>query len=671
MSRLVDMSKKTSTELETISKELLVEQAPSKYAYSQKPMIVCLYDTQGVNLYVPFAYNRMMPRPERSAFRSINLQFSKPLRDEQKVVKDEAIELLNKNGSAIISAYCGFGKCLGKDTGVMMYDGTIKKVQEIRVNEQLMGDDSTPRTVLSTCIGNERMYEICPSQPQYEKWKCNASHILSLKIKPNFDIDWVDGMYQTENLSPETFRFETARFKTRDEAMKRNAEYSEQIIEISVEEYLILPREVRRNLVLYRVGVDFALCENVYSSRKTRMNYLHRLLGKFETQSVVYVSEDANFRKDLIRIIRSLGMTAYEVGCEVRINEIQPESEFDFIAISVPERTFYGFELDGNRRFLLSDFTVTHNTALAIYIATKIRLPTLFLCHRIVLLNQWKESIKLFCPSATVKTITAQQTELEPADFYVANATTIPKHNRNFFKQIGLVCVDECHIIMAENMSKCMRYLVPRYVLGLSATPYRQDGLDRLLELYFGTEKIVRKLFRKHTVYKVNTNFIPEVKTNRMGKVDWGSVIESQSKDDERNDLIVRIIRAFPTRIFLVLCKRVDQANTLVSKLLAQGETVSSLIGDQQEYDNTSRVLVGTVQKVGVGFDHPKLNTLLLASDVESYFIQYLGRVFRTREGDPVVFDLVDKNGILEKHFKTRCQIYIEHGGEIKPYQHS
>jgi hypothetical protein len=106
----------------------------------------------------------------------------------------------------------------------------------------------------------------------------------------------------------------------------------------------------------------------------------------------------------------------------------------------------------------------------------------------------------------------------------------------------------------------------------------------------------------------------------------------------------------------------------LVKRLQEEGEDVTSLIGKNQTYEQKSRILVGTIGKCSVGFDHPRLNAMLLASDVEQYFVQYLGRVFRTQEGIPVIFDILDNNPILNKHFRTRCNTYIEHGGMVKDF---
>lgn len=306
-------------------------------------------------------------------------------------------------------------------------------------------------------------------------------------------------------------------------------------------------------------------------------------------------------------------------------------------------------------------------TALSIYIATKIKLPTIIITHRIVLINQWKEALKKFCPDAKVQVLTTKSA-MKECDFYIMNATNVPKHDRKFYKRIGNVIIDECHLIMAEGLSRCMQQLVPRYVLGLSATPYREDGLNILLDLFFGKRQVFRKLSRKHASYKIKTSFVPTVELARNGRVNWGVVLDSQANDTKRNEMIIRIVKYFPDRVFLILCKRVDQGKYLVQKLLENGEDVTSLIGKQQTYEQKSRILVGTASKAGTGFDHPRLDAMILASDIQAYFIQYLGRVLRREDVVPLIFDIVDKNPILEKHYKVRRSVYLEHGGQVKDF---
>ena len=83
----------------------------------------------------------------------------------------------------IVAARPGMGKCLAKGTRVIMFDGTLRNVEDVRVGDLLMGDDSTPRRVLSLARGRENMYWV--RQNKGDDYRVNESHILSLKRSRN------------------------------------------------------------------------------------------------------------------------------------------------------------------------------------------------------------------------------------------------------------------------------------------------------------------------------------------------------------------------------------------------------------------------------------------------------------------------------------------------------
>ena len=78
-----------------------------------------------------------------------------------------------------IIGHVAHGKCFKKDTKIIMYDGSIKCIQDVNIGEYIMGDDSTPRKVLSICKGNDIMYKI--KNKLDESYVVNSDHILSLK----------------------------------------------------------------------------------------------------------------------------------------------------------------------------------------------------------------------------------------------------------------------------------------------------------------------------------------------------------------------------------------------------------------------------------------------------------------------------------------------------------
>ena len=96
---------------------------------------------------------------------------------------DDLLGGFQRSDLIIIAARPAMGKCLGKGTKVLMFDGSIKKVEDVKVGDLLMGNDSKPRKVLSIARGKEMMYWV--RQNHGIDYRVNESHILSLKRSRN------------------------------------------------------------------------------------------------------------------------------------------------------------------------------------------------------------------------------------------------------------------------------------------------------------------------------------------------------------------------------------------------------------------------------------------------------------------------------------------------------
>jgi superfamily II DNA or RNA helicase len=313
----------------------------------------------------------------------------------------------------------------------------------------------------------------------------------------------------------------------------------------------------------------------------------------------------------------------------------------------------------------LSLYTGGGKTYTSINIACNIKLKTIVITHRISLMDQWKKSIENGCEGGVVQILTGVNKINEFAQFYIMNAINVKKRDMSDYKDIGFLIVDEVHVMATKVMVEAFQHITPRYCLALSATPYRSDGLDEVLYAYFSKNKIIKTLNKEHTVFKLTTKIVPKYKLNYDGTTDWSSVIESMCNNEERNGLIIKIVQMFSNRNFLILSKRIEQIDYLSKQLREKGESVTCFKGSKQTYNCDSRILIATISKAGVGFDHPKMDALILASDVEEYFIQYLGRVFRREDVHPLIFDLVDDFNSLKRHYYTRKKVYEESGGVI------
>lgn len=340
----------------------------------------------------------------------------------------------------------GIGKCLAKDTPVMLSNGSIVPVQDIKVGDKLMGDDSTPRNVLSLARGQETMYRVTPTKG--DSYVVNESHILSLKF----------------------------RCKKSYSGFKEN-----EIVNISIKEYLDLPKSTRTKLKGYRVPVNFTEKEVKYDPymiglwlgdgtrtkpeitnqekiigdyienfcKKERLKYSKRpdrntfthcittergqenpflnetrtclyngekripevylknsrenrlklLAGLIDTDGYLtsscyeYCTKDKQLKEDFLFLCRSLGLAAYcsnKIVNEKLYYRINISGDLSIVPVKLPQRKasprkqikdvlvtgitveklekdeYYGFEIDGNSLFLLGDFTVTHNTSMAL-----------------------------------------------------------------------------------------------------------------------------------------------------------------------------------------------------------------------------------------------------------------------------------------------------------------
>lgn len=334
-------------------------------------------------------------------------------------------------------------------------------------------------------------------------------------------------------------------------------------------------------------------------------------------------------------------------------------------------------QLKEKRSTFLSLRTGFGKTFLAIRLSSTTKLKTGILVHRSILSDQWVESIKKFT-EAKVQVIDSKTVFDLEADYYIFNMAYVSKNwdsetkkwkrktfNDSMLKTIGTLVVDECHCCCCQEMSKSLQYFEPKYLIGLSATPKRKDGLDKILDIYFGDSKIIRIADDPFTVYKINTGIKPEFTTNVRGKKNWGSVINFLSHSEKRNNMIVDVVKNNPDEIFMILCKLKSQCDILAKKLIEIGESVTVMKGSDKGYDKTARILISTTSKLGVGFDDPRLTSLILAMDLVEVE-QYAGRVRESAGKDKKIFDFVDSGDFnCLCHWRQRRKWYLSRNGTI------
>ena len=191
----------------------------------------------------------------------------------QKIVRDY-INLFTPYRGLLLYHGLGAGKCMRKGTPIIMSNGEIKLIENIKVGDLLMGDDSTPRIVTSLARGHDKMYDIIPVKG--EKYTVNQEHILCLrasgfpkiscnnhKSNTNYNIQWLEN---NEFLS-KTFTFNPNDVKNKEEMKQQatlffeniqsNPKTNDNVYEIAVKDYLNLSDKKKGFLKGYRVAIDF------------------------------------------------------------------------------------------------------------------------------------------------------------------------------------------------------------------------------------------------------------------------------------------------------------------------------------------------------------------------------------------------------------------------------
>lgn len=371
--------------------------------------------------------------------------FNNRLVDEQKL----AIQAALIHDICIITGGAGCGKCLEPNTPILMYNGTIQIASKIQTGDLLMGDDSSSRKVLGTCIGIGDMYEIIPEKGR--SFGCNAPHILTLKGKSAIvvsenDIHSVFYTFKGVNKSKI--------FENRKDASIWARFLQPDIFDISLEKYLKLSIDIKKNLYLFHKKVEFPFVEISENPES-----IGKLLGSSKIQKlpIEYKINSENIRLKVLNGI--ISCNEFDDKCSIIVNTLVQAEDIEFLAFSVgwmaeifklknesfeieltqnsiqPFKVLFvgkgiysGFELNGNGRFLLSDFTVTHNTSILKEIVQNLQnreisfMTTSFTGTAVVRIQK---SLNCKFMSATMDRMIAKSSTIKPFKYLIIDETSM------------------------------------------------------------------------------------------------------------------------------------------------------------------------------------------------------------------------------------------------------
>ncbi|CAM3029965.1 TOTE conflict system archaeo-eukaryotic primase domain-containing protein [Cupriavidus taiwanensis] len=289
---------------------------------------------------------------------------------------------------------------------------------------------------------------------------------------------------------------------------------------------------------------------------------------------------------------------------------------------------------------------------------------TLVLVHRTELLKQWQERLQAFLGVGKGVVGTIGGGKIKPSgriDIAVMQSLSRQGEVNPLVENYGHVIVDECHHVGAVSFDAILKRTKAKYVLGLTATPIRRDGQQPIIFMQCGPIR--------YTAAKApnSPHALMVVARTRLARIELPTesgiqdVFRHLVHDQVRTDAIAAEVREAFTqgRKILVLTERTEHVDAIQAALNEQISRLFVLHGRMSKPQraalitalnalpaDAARVLLATGKLVGEGFDHPPLDTLVLAMPVswKGTLQQYAGRLHREHAGKTEVriIDFVD-----------------------------
>jgi len=338
---------------------------------------------------------------------------------------------------------------------------------------------------------------------------------------------------------------------------------------------------------------------------------------------------------------------------------------------------------------ILSSPAASGKTVMAIDLIIKLKIKTLWLVHLDRLVKQAVKSFSIMtgCTGKDIG-IVGHGTYNIGNIFTAAIIDTARKYSKKLsFEQFGLVIVDECHRTPTKKTYDVLMKLSPSYLYGLSATPYRTDGLDKIMKYMLG-QNVVEvdrdALAKKGRIVVPEVNIIyTNIFINTSGRSLYCDFINTLTKNDFRNKMILHevLTEVIAGNVCLVLSERVNHCKCLYDMLsqvyphtrMVSGKTKkekTDLVIKEFE-DNNAAVLITPYQFLGEGFDLRCLNRLFFCTPFKDSrrCEQAIGRIQRTykhnKNKTAKLYDFVDNNRVARIQLDSRIKVYKTLGCKI------
>lgn len=341
----------------------------------------------------------------------------------------------------------------------------------------------------------------------------------------------------------------------------------------------------------------------------------------------------------------------------------------------VVKRTLDGYSTWGTT--FLNVFCSYGKTIVGTYLSSMFSmegLATMVVFPRLTIGDSWRDTFRAFTDAKIHVVGEDKSPPDDDTQVFLCMVTRLKTLDDETRRKIGHLVMDEADCFCTSNYASGLLTTQPKFITCLTATYERDDGMHKMLDLMVGPDRIVRISTKTFYVLKVRTgSTVPNPKMGPRGVI-FQDVVEKLCDDDDRNDLIVDLVRENRGEKILVMTQRIGHVVLLrdrIEEMLAPfGKTVSTYFGTSKRYDDAD-VTVGTIQKVGRGFDQKggcdawdgrRFNLAILATPTKK-IEQPAGRALRA--DIPMIVDLVDDQTNCARQWGVRRKWYTSRNGQV------
>lgn len=687
------------------------------------------------------------------------------LRPRQFLLVERTLAALDEHGNTLAVAPTG---CHARGTPILMHDGTLKPVEDVRVDDQLMGPDSHPRRVSELHRGHDDLFEVRPMKG--DPFTVNAGHILTLvrtnegrgsradeiidialaeyigssanfrhlhklfrvptdfpvQAPPTVDPYFLgmllgDGglMHGVNVTTPDAEIAETVYAQAMQMGLRVRVE---QLPDNMANTYHLVGQRGETNVLteaLRELGVHglgsvhkFIPAAYKFGNRVTRLEVLAGLLDTdgHLSRSVMfeYCSGSHQLGQDIAFVARSLGFLATlrrKVVGETDYWRVHISGDCDLIPTRVvrkqalPRRQrknvlrtgltihpasagdYFGFTVDSDNRYLLGDFTVTHNSGKTIMLSAvtgKVLVEpdakACILAHRTELTGQNRDKFSRVNPGMSTSVFDANEKSWHGQATFAMVQTLSRQSHLDQMPTLDLLVIDEAHHASSPTYRSIIDQVLARNpragICGLTATPNRGDGKG-LREVFSNVadqitlgEMIAAGHLVSPRTFVIDVGVQEALKNVRKTAMDFD--MEQVAAILNKTLITDAVIRNWMDKAFdrktIIFCSTVAHAQSVCDAFIASGIRAVLIHGELSDGERKARLrdyetghaqVVVNVAVLTEGYDYTPTScvVLLRPSSYKSTFIQMVGRGLRTV--DPEEFPGVIKTNCIVLDFGT------------------